>query len=160
MGCDMCGEDKRLYVTLVEGVEMQLCDTCKIYGEVKRAIPSAKERVVNEKRQALREKESETAAKTVQLIVADYGKRIKQARENMRLTQEQLAKKLALKESQLHKFESGHLEPDNDTALRIEKYLHIKLLETYVEQGAKTTSSNEPSGPLTIADIIKQAKKK
>jgi len=77
----------------------------------------------------------------------------------MGLKQEDLAKKLRMKESQLHKYESGGKKPDIETARMLEGALKIKLIKQHVEEhGRQTTTSS--SGPMTIADMIKVKKKK
>lgn len=153
MGCDMCGEDKRLYETVVEGVDMQLCDNCKVYGEVKRALPTARE-IRKQGETERRSANTPAAVQPFEMIVEDYGDRIKKARESRKMTQEELAKKLAMKLSQLHKFESNIHKPDLETAHKLEGALNITLVENYVEETKHKGATT--SGPITIADLIKR----
>lgn len=154
MGCDMCGAEKKLFVTMVEGTEMQLCDECKVYGEVKRAIPTAKEQKVIAKRQQTYEAQKEIERNTVEIIAPGYGLKIKNARERLGKKQEKFAQELALKASQLHAFESEHREPTLETARKLERVLGITLVEQYVEEHQQTTKTSD--GPLTIADLLKK----
>lgn len=157
MACDMCGNNGRLYVTLVEGTEMQLCDDCKKYGEVKRSIPTVKEAAFKQKQQhtTTQHKARHDAADVFEIIVAEYSTKIKEAREQQNKKQEQLAKQLGIKESQLHKYESGHKRPDLETARKLERALNITLVEGYVEDN-KNASVGTSSGQLTIADLMKK----
>lgn len=152
MGCDMCGANGSLFLTKVEGTEMQLCSNCKQYGEVIRRIPTTLElkKAVKKKDSFMKPAEE---GEVIQLVVKDYGRRIKNARESKNLKQEELAKKLAIKEAQLHKYENGSLHLDLDTAKIFENALGIILVEEHKEKkGAYKTTE---SGPMTIGDMIK-----
>ena len=162
MGCDMCGADGELFVCAVEGVDMQLCNNCKIYGEIKRRIPTAKE-IIKEEKRSIREERRPTTRTTntineqsTEIVIEDFGKKIKVAREARGLTQEELAKRLAIKESKLHKYETGSFVPTMDMIHSLERALGITLTESYVEK--KQEINRTTSGPLTIADMIKRKK--
>lgn len=154
MGCDMCGAKTTLYYTKVEQVEMQLCDTCKIYGEVSRPVheTNSNSSYFSQKRQAV--KQTLSSEQEVG-IVEGYAKKIRQAREAKNLTQEQLAQQIGIKLSQLHKFESNVHEPDIATAQKLEKMLKIRL-QTTLEQ--KDVPQVEERAGFTIADMIKKKK--
>lgn len=154
MGCDMCGAEKKLYVTIVERTEMQLCDGCKIYGTVKRSIPTAKEQKFIAKRQKVYEEKKQVSRDTVAEIVQGYGTRIKNARELLGKKQEKFAQQLGLKASQLHAFESEHREPTIDTAKKLERALNITLVEQYLEEHKTTNKTIDD--PLTIGDLLKK----
>ncbi|MBR9703324.1 TIGR00270 family protein, partial [Candidatus Woesearchaeota archaeon] len=152
MGCDMCGNDGRLFVTMVEGTEMQLCNECKKYGEVKRTIPTVKEVAVQQKTftQQKQHRTQHDNSEVFEMIVSNYGKLIKEAREARGKKQEQLAKQLAMKESQLHKYESEHKRPDIETARMLERALGIKLVKAYTEDRKNPAIPGATSsGPLT-----------
>jgi len=153
----MCGADKKLYITMVEETEMQLCDACKIYGTVKRSIPTIKEQKFIDKRQKSYEQKKQVVRDTVAGIVQGYGRRIKNAREKLNKKQEKFAQAMGLKASQLHAFESEHREPTIDTAKKLERALGITLVEQYVEEHKETTKAHD--GPLTIADLLKKRRK-
>jgi len=154
----MCGADKPLFVTVVEGVELNLCENCKVYGEVKRRIPTPKETAkqgrADERQGPTRPMSAHVVDEAMELVVPDFAPRIKHAREKLGMKQEDLAKRLALKESQLHTYESGSRKPDIGTARMLERALNIKLVEQYVEKHEK--GAHRSDGPLTIADILKR----
>jgi uncharacterized protein (TIGR00270 family) len=150
----MCGANKKLYVTMVEGTEMQLCDACKVYGEVKRSIPTTKEQKFIKKRQKTYEHKKQVTRDTVEVITENYGVRIKNAREQRKIKQEKFAQQMGLKASQLHSFESGHREPSLDTARKLERALSITLIEHYTEEHKETTKTYD--GPVTIGDLLKK----
>lgn len=135
MGCDMCGKEAALKKTSVEGTTMQLCATCQSYGVVER-----------------QKRKKTVAARAEEMIIPDYAQRIKTARESKELKQEQLAQKIGIKLSQLHKFESGNHEPDIATAKKLEQALNIKLV---TKEEFEATTSTTKSGPMTIGDLLR-----
>lgn len=145
----MCGKEGTLYNTTVEGTSMQLCDSCKGYGEVTSKV-GEENLQVHKRRTPRRYQESDEEIRT------SYATIIKQAREKQRLTQEQLAHKTAIKLSQLHKYETSSQAPDIATAKKLEQTLNVSLITKRTEEDATLTRTT--SGPLTIADIIKQKK--
>lgn len=140
MGCDMCSSENDSHLVKVEGTLMKVCGSCKQYGEEIRERP--KTRPIRRKEQPLI------------LVMEDYATRIKKAREQRDMTQEQLAKQLRIKESQLHKFESDIHKPDLATARLLETQLRITLTEEAEETSTTVTSTK--SGPMTIGDLLKQ----
>lgn len=160
MGCDLCGKEGQLYQVRIENTLMTVCDSCKSYGEVIRRLPTAKE-----KEQAAKGKEREATeyehkvsaaprGEVLLLVRPDYAKIIKAAREKLDLKQEEMAKRLRIRESQLHKYETGSHAPDIETARVIEKTLKVKLVIEHEE--ASETKRGAASGPLTIGDMLKQ----
>ena len=149
--CDLCGREAGLAGAIVEGSLLQVCKACTTYGNVVK-IPSIKHKAKEKIKTIMKEQED------VSLIVGDYAQRIKQTREQLKLTQEDLAKKLNEKESFLHKIEQGKQEPPLALAKKIEHILHIHLIEDYQEQGMKPAAlANEG---LTIGDLIRLRKNK
>ncbi|MGC9116224.1 MAG: helix-turn-helix domain-containing protein, partial [Conexivisphaera sp.] len=62
------------------------------------------------------------------IVVPDYNRLVKEARERMGLTQEELAAKVGVKASVISKIESGRLRPDVATSRRLEGVLRIRIL--------------------------------
>ncbi len=157
MGCDLCGADGPLFETRIEGTVMTVCQRCSTYGEVIRRVPEASSSKKESKEQAWKEtpKSARAGGERLLLVTDDYGPRIKQARERLGLKQEELARRLRMKESQLHKYETGSKKPDLETARLLEKALKITLVESYEEQ-AVPTRKESASGPLTIGDLLKR----
>jgi uncharacterized protein (TIGR00270 family) len=83
---------------------------------------------------------------------------VKTAREKKGWKQEELAKKIAIKESLLHNIESGHFEPTDEMIHKLEKFLHIKLMMNVT--ASKPSNKNIDAGPMTLGDMIKFRKKK
>jgi transcriptional regulator, XRE family len=62
-------------------------------------------------------------------VVEYYAELIKNKREEMQMTQDDLAKKIFERKNVLSNIERGELLPDISTARKLEKVLNIKLLE-------------------------------
>ena len=143
MNCEMCGKslDKSFKVE-VEGVEMQLCDGCSSFGR----IIERPKTIVKIKKKIVKKEEFYEA------IVEDYTNKIKNARELRNLKQKDLANKLAIKESLLHKIESGNMNLNLDIAKKLERFLNIKLIEKQKEEHQKVKTEDTI---LTIGDMLK-----
>ena len=87
---------------------------------------------------------------TDQVLVKDFSKIIRKSRENRKLTQEDLAKKLSEKVSIIKRVEEGW-HPSNKLLEKIEKFFDIKLMEDALEPvtGKRTTKRK-----LTIGDVV------
>jgi putative transcription factor len=148
MQCDLCGKDSQLFVARIEGTELQVCKDCSAYGQVlRRAMPT----IVREKKPSII-KPFLPQNEIVLVIVPDYGDIIRKTRESLNLRQEDLAKKLAEKESLIQKIESSHLEPSIELARKLEKHLNIKLIEKHEEK--KQVMKGTGGDKFTIGDII------
>ena len=160
MACDLCGKDGVMFQVRIEGTVMTVCSSCARHGDIIRQIPSAKEK---ERKSKTEEKVAaafgamRSAQETMLLVVDDYAPRIKKARERLGLKQEDMAKSLKIKESQLQGYETGSHKPDLETARMLEKALRIKLVEEHVEEHAGTQARR--SGPFTLGDFVKTRKK-
>ncbi|MBN1275111.1 TIGR00270 family protein [Candidatus Woesearchaeota archaeon] len=156
--CDLCGTSKGpFYNAKLEGSAIRVCTHCKSYAKeawlIKETLPEEPKNQPQRPQQAKQRTQAQPErGELVQVIVDDYGDRIKKARERQQLKQAVLAKRLAVKESELHTWESSRRKPRIDMARKLEKALHIQLVE---QQELKPLSENKKaSGPLTIADLI------
>ena len=140
MNCELCGKRKELVLALVENSEMKVCSDCAKFGKVLREIKE-----VEEEEKKVEEEEF------VEGIVEDYSKLIKDKREKMGLKQEELARKLNLKESIIHKIETGSIEPSIETARKFENFLRIKLITEYNVKYRKIGTNDKV---MTLGDLI------
>ena len=82
-----------------------------------------------------------------------YGKRIRQARENLRLTQEQLAEQLDVSRQAVSKWEADLSRPTREKLDKLSEILDIPP-ETWAQIDAKMEAANKPpdtSRPWKIA---------
>ena len=147
----MCGSEGKLYNTIIEGAELKVCHECSNFGKV---IGIVKEETIEKiKKQAIKEQEKEI----IEVVVEDFADRIKKKREQLGLKQGDFAKKLNEKESIIHKIETGSFIPQMELTKKLERFLHIKLVEEHEEQHEEIAKSNV--GSFTIGDLIKPKKK-
>ncbi|MBW2969872.1 multiprotein bridging factor aMBF1 [Candidatus Woesearchaeota archaeon] len=137
--CDLCGKDTQLFSAIVEGSRLNVCSTCGKFGKVLR------------KQVVFKKKPVEKPEEPVEVVVSDYAKLIKDAREKKNLTQKDFARFLNEKESVVQKLENGVLVPPLSMARKLEKLLRVKLVEVEEESAVAPGKS---SGPLTIGDIL------
>lgn len=148
MQCDLCGREPASVVADIEGSQLNVCSNCSSFGKVIKAV--AQPRKEEQKR---REIILVPKKEILQVIVSDYGQRIRQARESLNLTQEDFAKRINEKESLVHNMESGKFEPSMDLARKLEKFLKIPLVEAHEEQHEKISASGGEA--LTIGDLLR-----
>ena len=149
----MCGKkEDSLVRTLIEGVDLTVCNDCSRFGKVisavKRETPQESKKIFLRKLEQKEEK--------LELIAEDYAQIIKQKRESLKISQQDFAKRLNEKESTIHHIETGTLEPNIALAKKLEKALGIKLIEEYEEKHEKSTNKNQEG--FTLGDFIKVKK--
>lgn len=149
MDCELCGRQDYLVNAIVEGSSMKVCQICARYGHV-----IALEKLPETEKP----KPKPRLELPSELIVDDYGSIIKNAREQLKFTQEELAAKIAEKESIIHKLESYYLAPTIELARKLEEFLKIKLVYTQQETAEKKII-NIKDDSMTIGDIIKMRRK-
>jgi putative transcription factor len=149
MRCELCGKETELFTAVVEGAQMQVCAACGSFGKVLRRAAPPRTAPVKQKAEPVQ----------VERLVEDYGQRIRVAREKRNLTQADFAKLIQLKESLVHKLETGHFEPTIEQARKLEHALGIALVETREETMMITPRKDGAPAGLTIGDILKLKQK-
>ena len=92
-------------------------------------------------------------------LVKDFSSRVRQGREKMELSHEDLGKKIGEKVSVLRKIESGKMAPDHKLAAKLEHTLKVKLLVPLSEP--KTSSARLSTlRKVTLGDVVSVKKKK
>lgn len=150
--CDLCGRETELVQAEIEGTEMSVCRACAQYGTIK--SPQIPKKAPAIRKSFHKKPTHEPALEVIETIIPDYPKKIRQAREKLGLNQEDFAKKLNIKESLIHKMETGSFEPNLNLAKKLGKKLKINLIQKTQEEevALPKTSSDE----VTIADLIKK----
>ena len=127
--CHICGALREsLFKSLIEGTSVSVCESCSKFG---RTVETPK---------SLQSKKVINRVEEIEVIEEDYFLKIKNAREKKGLTQEELAKLLAEKESSLHHIEAGQLKPTIVLAKKFEKVI-IMDNGKFVELEIPPTSS-------------------
>lgn len=151
----MCGKEARLFKTDVEGSLLNLCEGCSKFGKVVSVVKVEAKKVKKKVKEGIKI-EQPKEEEFVLTIVSDYGDIIKKKREEKGIKQEDFAKKINEKKALIHKIETNQSEPPVDLARKIEKFLHVKLIE---QQELKFGKIDKPKGErFTIGDFIKVKK--
>jgi putative transcription factor len=156
--CELCGkETTKLYKVRIEGAEMTVCKECAKFG----VTPKSYSRIGTGKIPASKKTSTKKAKRpyrdlfdNLKTLIEDYGDVIREAREKKRLTIEELAKRVGIKVTTLHKIERNELEPEEKYVKRLEKELGISL---YEEGDIEYDVGGGDEG-LTLGDFIKMRK--
>ena len=146
--CELCGRKAELVDAIVEGSLISVCSNCSKFGVIVKKKETPKESI-----RFTRLPEDEVN----EFVVDDYSAKTKSAREKSGLTQEELARKLNIKESVVHKIESKSLIPSLDLARKLEIVLKIKLIER--SRGYEKKNISFKNKDLTIGDLVNLKRK-
>ncbi len=160
MQCEICGrhieEGKRLRV---EGSVVVACDGCSRYGDVigEAKYPPTRKRSVEKK---IIDKRA-GFINVEENLVEGFPQKIQNARENRKMKQEELARKINEPASVVRRIESGKMMPTSSTIRKIEKELGIHLMEKSGEADTSLGYTKESKGGgLTLGDLIVIKRKK
>ncbi|MEM3725667.1 MAG: multiprotein bridging factor aMBF1 [Candidatus Bathyarchaeia archaeon] len=169
MRCEVCGRKihGKPYRVLIEGAKLLVCGECSKHGKIiweeepklKPLTPKPKAALPLTQIQS-KKTSANTVVDTNLELVEDFGLKVKQAREKLGLSHEELGKRLNEKVSVLKKIETGKMKPDNALATKLEHALKIKLLVPAAEEKIpKATVPKPASRELTLGDLIQLNKK-
>lgn len=171
MQCEMCGKQtESLKVALVEGSELDVCSDCESFGEVLHEESDDGGAGETAGSAASSGGTGGTASTTTSggggggggrrdpfeemgALAADYPERVREAREAMELTQEELADRLNEKQSLIRKIERGDMRPDEDVRGKLESTLEVSLTE---EVAADDWESEDSGEGYTLGDIVER----
>ncbi len=127
MQCELCGQviTGQPMKIWIEGAQLTVCPNCARYGSIIRQKASSKPSQLSPKQRTSQPKLGIEAP----MVIENYGLAIRQARERLGLTQEQLAKMIGEKESVIRRLEGQRMAPTIELAKKLEKVLKVKLLE-------------------------------
>lgn len=164
MQCEVCGRKiiGKQYKAIIEGALLLVCSDCAHYGSRHwEAETTPKPKPIPVPRQRLVSPPVPSVQKTVQEaaleLVEDYPKRIRQAREKLGLTHEDLGRKINERVSLLKKIETGKMMPTQSLAEKLQHVLRIKLLAstTEVKVPQKVLTAAKSRREITFGDLIK-----
>ncbi|BBL45448.1 transcriptional regulator XRE family protein [Nanobdella aerobiophila] len=140
--CELCGKNtERLYRVLIENSILKVCIDCKRYGKE-----------VDENNNLVNNKNTKVMEIVSEVIDEDYNKLLIKYREENNLKQEDMARKLNMKESLYKAIENKKIMPDINTAKKIEKELNIKIIKKEVLTENNRDRKNHDY--VTVGDII------
>ncbi|NPB01506.1 MAG: TIGR00270 family protein [Methanopyri archaeon] len=166
--CEICGRpiEGGGKTVVVEGSKLRVCEECAKFG--KEVTTPSRERPSGVRRRPGRAPRRGSARparrgapsgfdpfKEEWELVPDYPDRVREARERLGMSREDLARELGEKVSVVRRIETGRMEPDLRLARKLERILDVKLLER-VE--AEDFGGGSSSGGLTLGDVIEVRK--
>jgi putative transcription factor len=165
--CEVCGRKiyGKPYRAVIEGAKLTVCSECAKHGtttweEPTPKIPTSKPKTMPRSPRTYSKKQTETIIGTSPELVRNFDHRIRQAREKLGLSHEDLGKKINEKVSLLRKIETGKMMPDNKLATKLEYALKINLLTPITEE--KISQKDVPkqiNRELTLGDLVELSKK-
>lgn len=166
MRCEVCGRKIHgIPVTAeIEGAQLTVCTECSKHGRIlTREEIRLKAETISPRSGPLTlvptKRKPEAKVEITQEVVEDYPHKIRQAREKLGLSHEDLAKKINEKESVLSKLETGKMEPNDMLVVKLEHALKIKLLAPIANEETKKGTPKTPSRELTLGDLIQLGKR-
>jgi putative transcription factor len=163
--CEVCGSKINSPLrALIEGARLTVCIECSKYGKIVREDDVEPGQKAPRKAQLpisakmLKKKTFEAKVEITQEVVEGYHLKIRQAREKLGLSHEELGKRINEKASVLSKLETGKMTPNNILVSKLEHALKIKLLVSISEE--KIPENTQPQNrELTLGDLIQLSKK-
>jgi putative transcription factor len=164
--CEVCGNKifGKPYTAIIEGARLTVCGECAKHGKIIYEQPQRQQAsMIQRKPTPLRtrptaRKPPETPpAETGTELVEGYQAKIRQAREKLGLSHEDLGKRINEKVSLLRKIETGKMKPNNQLATRLEHTLTIKLIVPATDEKLKvpqTKITKTPSREVTLGDLL------
>jgi len=168
MQCEVCGRKiiGKQHKAIIEGAIMLVCSECMHYGSRSweaetpspkpKPMPAPKPRLVSPPVPSVQKTVQEAALE----LIEDYPKRIRQAREKLGWTHEDLGRKINERVSLLKKIETGKMTPTQSLAEKLQHVLRIKLLAPAAEVKVpqKALAAAKARQEITLGDLIKERK--
>ena len=160
MRCEVCG--RKIHSdpvrAVIEGAKLTVCVECSKHGkviyheEVSISQPSPTKSTIHIP--VIMKKPPVAQVQISQEVVEDYAAKIRNAREKLGLSHEDLGKKINEKASLLRHIETGKVAPNNQLAGKLEHVLKIKLMVPIADEKAIATVPVKASEGLTLGDLI------
>jgi len=165
--CEVCG--RKIHGSpiraVIEGAKLTVCVECSKHGkiireeEIKLGQKASKKMLVPFSAKMQRKKNVGAKVEITQEVVEGYDAKIRQAREKLGLSHEELGKKINEKASVLSKLETGKMTPNNMLVTKLEHALKIKLLSPISEEKTSQEIPKLPTRETTLGDLIQLNKK-
>lgn len=167
MRCEVCG--RKIFGkpcrVVIEGAKLTVCNECSKHGTTvweeappKFSVPKPKAVPQHSKIQG--KKPPEMGTKAPLELIENFDSKVRQAREKLGLSHEELGKRINEKVSVLKRIETKKMTPNNTLTAKLEHALKVKLLVTATEEKApQIKPSRLASRELTLGDLIQLNKK-
>lgn len=173
--CEMCGTDVgNPNRVKIEGAELDVCDACTEFGTEVRTEDSSSSTSTKYSTGGSSGSSSSGASGStggsgggsgggrrrdmfdeMDEVAQDYDQRIRDAREEAGMSQQELANSLNEKASLIRKLEHGDILPSDDVQRKLERSLDIDL-SAGSSAGDEEWESGSASGGYTLGDVVKR----
>ena len=158
--CEVCG--RKIHGApiraVIEGARLTVCIECSKHGKIISEEEEFERRTPKKPLAPVpfiqKKKPAQAKVDITQEIVEGYDSKIRQAREKLGLSHEELGKKINEKASVLSKLETGKMAPNNMLVTKLEHVLKIKLLVPIKEEKISQGFPKSPSRETTLGDLI------
>lgn len=166
MRCEVCG--RKIHANPIraeiEGAKLTVCVECSKHGRIITREEFELEQKSLRKPMTpvpvhIQKRKIEAKVQITQEMVESYDSKIRQAREKLGLSHEDLGKKINEKASVLKKIETGKMTPNDMLVTKLEHVLKIKLLAPIPEEKVSQEPAKAPSRELTLGDLMQFDKK-
>jgi len=165
MRCEVCGRKilGEPLNAMIEGAKMVVCGNCAKFGTVyleATPLPTPRKGKITKPSTPSfsMKKQPPKVTETLELI-DNFRPKIRQAREKLGLSHDDLGRKISEKVSVLRKIETGKMTPDHQLAEKLEHTLRIKLLVTPSEPKVPPSSLLKPP-EITLGKVAYLKKRK
>ena len=160
MECEVCGKEifGKAYKGVIDGARLFICSECAQFSTATWRLSKTLRRTTPEyqtsRLSTIRRNISSRFTEELDLV-GDFGLRIRKGRMKLKLSHEDLSRKIGAKVSILRKLETKKMVPTQALAERLERFLKIKIL-----QSLSGTYNNNVKGvvqkpsKLTFGDVI------
>lgn len=165
MRCEVCGRQIRgePRKVMIERAKMLVCERCaelgSLYVEPEVKISKTSSAIGNRgttpTSTVFLTKRAETTLPEEVEIAENFGSLIREARERLGLSHEDLGKKIGEKISVLKKVESEKMFPDEKLATKLEHVLKVKLLVQAEKEEVPLPASTRQTSTLTLGEIAR-----
>jgi putative transcription factor len=151
--CEICGAEisgppQRI---VIDRSTLEVCKSCARFGKPEdKWSPVPKKMVPVERAFTVQRPKPRDHFKDLVELVPDFGRKIREARESMGLSVEELGARIKEKAPLLKKIEREDISPEDGVRKKLERELKIKLTDQASE--ARMKSSGASRG-LTLGDI-------
>ncbi|MDM7933798.1 MAG: multiprotein bridging factor aMBF1 [Methanothrix sp.] len=151
--CEICGAEiaglpQRI---VIDGSELEVCRGCARFGKPgDKWTPVPKKVIPVERAFTLRRPRPRDHFRDLVEIVPEFGRRIREAREGMGLTPEELGLRIKEKAALIKKIEREEISPEDEVRKKLERELRIKLTDQISDTHVKSARG---SRGLTLGDI-------
>jgi putative transcription factor len=153
MQCEICGADIQGSPNrvVVDGSSLEVCKSCARFGKADDKWKPVPRKVVPVERAfTVARPKPRDHFKDLMEIVPEYGRKVREARESLGLSPEELGLKIKEKSTLIRKIEREEIIPEDSIRKKLERELKIKLTDEVTD--AKMKSGSGAKG-LTLGDI-------